>query len=326
MPTLVKYKVPKLFGNKNAKLGAKTDDTVIGLKWNDENKEAFSGFIPEVDNHYLFRREVLRPILAWHRIGNLGLFLFGETGTGKSSLVSQVAARLKIPLMASIGHQALEIQDLIGGLGVKSGTTYFREGPLTTAVRHGFWYLLDEIDLLNPGTATSLNQILDGRGILIPETGEFVKIHPFFRFIATGNTVGDGLSRNYMGTQKLNLAFLDRFLKVSLNYPTEEEEVNLLKESFPNNHIPFTQMVRLANDVRRMFNSDNFGTRSNVTMSTRSIILWVKLATEYENIIYESNNEKLEIDPLYKSLEIVCLNSADQASREAIISIFKEIF
>jgi len=153
-----------------------------------------SPFVPTVDRHYLFRNDILSDILAWHMLGgNEGLYLTGPTGSGKSTLVTQVASRLNIPVHRVTAHSRLETPELIGHYALVSGSMSFVDGPLTTAMREGHWFLLDEIDLLDPATAAGLNGIVEGAPLVIPEkNGEMVTPAPGFWFIATGNTAGSG--------------------------------------------------------------------------------------------------------------------------------------
>lgn len=324
-----RYHAEQVFGLKGKGLGDKNHDAVVGYS---ASNTPFSFYIPEKDPAYCFRRELLRDLLAWHRLKNgTGLYLTGETGTGKTSFIEQFCARIGMPLFTAIGHQAMEIQDLIGGLGVKDGGTFFQEGPLTTALRHGFWFLLNEVDLLNPGTATSLNEILDGRGLTISQNGTFIKIHPYFRFIVTGNTLGNGMSQHYIGTQRMNLAFLDRFIKVDVQYPSEDEEAEVLKKVLPDMAEDLIRkMLKMANKMRLAFQGkDKEGDTSNVTMSTRSLITWGKFSLELGSLHKEpqlQNVDATNYEPMFVAFERVVLNQADESTRASLISAYHTIF
>ena len=214
-------------------------------------------FVPAVDPAYQFRRELLSDLLAWVKVGGRdGLFLYGPTGAGKSSLVCQVAARLHIPVQRVTAHGRLEVQDLIGHHTLIDGDMVFVDGPLTTALRNGQWFLLDELDLLDPATAAGLNGIAEGAPLVIPENGgEIVEAHPDFRFLATGNTAGAGDGTGlYQGTLRQNLAFMDRFWVLEVGYPTEEQERAILAAAVPDlPEIIRQRMVSVANQVRKLF-------------------------------------------------------------------------
>lgn len=329
-PSLARYDVVQTFGPVAKDLG---DDkkSVVGYT---PDPHSHSHRIPSPNRSYVFRRNLLADVLLWHRMNTgEGLYLSGPTGAGKSSVIKEICARIRMPLLTAIGHNMMEAPELIGGLGVKDGATFFREGPLTIALRNGFWFLLDEVDLLNPGTATALNLVLDGNGLTIAETGEFIPAHREFRIIVTGNTLGDGMTEHYIGTQKMNLAFLDRFFKVKVDYPTKDEEMQLLAQF--SNLAPAVQslMVDFATRVRASFVNGE----SNVTLSTRTLVKWAGyatavtplLSTQAISIGTEENatvSSELAYNPQYYSLQRVLLNQANEQTVVALTSIFSSLF
>jgi cobaltochelatase CobS len=162
------------------------------------------------------------------------LYLSGPTGCGKSSLVCQTAARLNIPVQPVTAHARLEILDLVGHLALVNGCMSFVDGPLIAAMRHGDLLLIDELDLLEPATAAALNSIVEGRPLLIPQTNELITPHPAFRVAATGNSVGAGDTTGlYQGVLRQNLAFMDRFRLVQINYPETALEEDFLVRNTP---------------------------------------------------------------------------------------------
>ena len=246
-----------------------------------EGRESSSVFVPKADT-YTFRKDDIRLLGAWMKIDNGdGLYLTGPTGSGKTSLINQFCSRLNIPLQQVTAHGRLETPELIGHQTVIGGDLVFQDGPLTTALRHGHWFLLNEADLLDPATAAGLNDVLEGQPLTIPDNGgEIVRPHPDFRFIATGNTNGggdqDGL---YMGTTQQNLAFMDRFLLMEVNYMDKETEVAVLESKVP--EIPrdiIEMMVDVANHIRNLFmGNSSDGDAIEVTMSTRTLVRWAQL-------------------------------------------------
>lgn len=290
--------------------------------------DAPSPATPPVDPNYVFRTEILRDVLAWLTIGGKeGLFLTGPTGCGKSSVIVQVAARLNIPTYRVTAHARMEFPELVGQFVLVKGDTVFSYGPLAKAMKHGGIFLLDEIDMLDPAAAVGLNGIVEGAPLTIPENGgEIVYPHPEFRFVATGNTKGSGdISGNYSGTLKQNLAFLDRFWVVAVNYPPEEVEMDILRRTrlVPEDTIP--KFVRCASEIRNMFlgtrNDDPWDeTRISITLSTRGLVRWATLTSFFAGLA--NAGEK----PLYYALDRTILFRAQPHEREAIKEIVQRVF
>jgi cobaltochelatase CobS len=279
-----------------------------------------SPFVPKLDQHYLFRKGLLSDILAWHMLGGTeGLYLTGPTGSGKSTLVLQVAARLNIPVHRVSAHSRLETPELVGHYALVSGSMSFVDGPLTTAMREGHWFLLDEIDLLDPATAAGLNGIVEGAPMVIPEKGgEMVPPAPGFCFIATGNTAGSGDQTGlYQGTLRQNLAFLDRFWMVEVGYPEMEQELNILSRAVPALPEELRKgMIHFAAEVRKLF----VGGQVEVTLSTRTLVRWAKMAEFFRPLAAQGKN------PLLHALERALSLRAEPESRSALAEIAQRIF
>ncbi len=277
-------------------------------------------FVPAIDPTYRFRKELLSDLLAWHMLGGTeGLYLTGPTGSGKSTLITQASARLNIPVQRVTAHSRLETPELVGHYALVDGSMSFVDGPLTTAMREGHWFLLDEIDLLDPATAAGLNGIVEGAPLVIPEKGgEMVVAAPGFAFIATGNTAGSGDQTGlYQGTLRQNLAFLDRFWMVEVDYPTAEQETAILAQSAPAVPEEIRKgMVSYAAEVRKLF----LGGQIEVTLSTRTLIRWAKLAEFFRPMAAQGKN------PLHHALERALSFRAEPESRSALAEIAQRIF
>ena len=145
---------------------------------------------PTINPDYLFH-DAIRELVVWFISPADPLYVFGPTGSGKTSLIRQVAAKLNYPVFDVTGHGRLEFNDLAGHLSVDNGSMGFQYGPLALAMKFGGLFLLNELDLLDPATVTGLNGVLDGAPLCIPENGgEVIPPHPMFRFVATANTNG----------------------------------------------------------------------------------------------------------------------------------------
>jgi cobaltochelatase CobS len=245
-------------------------------------------YTPSHDPFYVFP-EAMRELVVWLMAPADPLYVFGPTGSGKSSLIRQVAAKLNYPVFEITGHGRLEFADLAGHLSVDRGSMRFQHGPLALAMRYGGLFLLNEIDLLDPAVAVGLNGVLDGAPLCLPENGgEIIAPHPLFRFVATANTNGAADETGlYQGTLRQNLAFMDRFTLCEIGYPSAETERSLLDRRTP--ALPESlraTMVDYAHQVRRLFLGDPTGgslaERIEVTFSTRTLLRWADLTQRFQ--------------------------------------------
>lgn len=268
-----------------------------------ERNKIKGAYVPEIDEHYVFRKDILSDALALDRFGRcyrLGdnsttvdyssildvLYLTGPTGTGKSSVITQICARLNINLHRAAGHSRMEMPELVGHYTIMDGDTIWSDGPLTTAMRYGHVFLLDEIDLIDPSTIAGLNGVAEGAPLLLTDNGgELVRPHPDFRFIATGNTNGSGdRSGLYQGTLQQNAAFMDRTMIIKCDYPDPDLEMSILQSVNGLTDDIRKAFINIANDVRSQYvgDDDNRGTL-DITLSTRTLLRWANLTQFFAN-------------------------------------------
>jgi cobaltochelatase CobS len=233
---------------------------------------------------YEFRRDVLRDVIGFIdcSFGD-GLLIFGPTGSGKTSIVEQVAARLQMPTTSYTCGGRTRFMDWVGQYVLINGDTVWQDGPLTSAMRNGGIFIANEIDLMSPDELSQANGILEGAPLVIAQrNGEVIRPHESFRFVATANSNGSGSDGMYSGVQRQNMAFLDRFIVIYVDYLDEETEVKLLTQIAPK--IPkevITKMVQVANKVRTIFKGEQedegelADVELSVTFSTRTLIRWV---------------------------------------------------
>lgn len=281
-----------------------------------------SSFTPKRDDNYQFVKETLSDILAWMHISETmsdGLFLTGPTGAGKSSVICQVMARLNMPLQQLNAHAHMELSDLIGQHIVMDGDLIWQDGPLTTAYRLGHAFLLDEIDLLDPGVATGLNAILEGRPLVLSQNGgQIVHPHKDFRFIATGNTNGGGDSTGlWSGTTKQNTAFMDRMWVIEVGYLPAELEEKVVLASAPDLPGEIVKgMVEYANEVRDLFMGQNDSPDAlEITLSTRTLVRWAVMS------LFMKAKAAQGINPFKYSLERALANRGSPTTKQYLLEM-----
>lgn len=277
--------------------------------------------IPTCQQGYVFRNALLRDVLAYlHNSGGDGLFLTGPTGSGKTSLITQIAARLNWPVQSVTCHGRLELQALIGQFVLINGSTQYVHGPLSVAVREGHLLILNESDLMDPSELAGLNDIIEGHPLIIAENGgEVIYPHPQFRLFATGNSGGAGDTTGlYQGVLRQNLAFMDRFRVVQVDYPDTMIEQSILQAAIPS--LPaeiVSMMLRVANEIRRLFvGTDTNAGELTVTMSTRTLVRWGTLT-----VIFKGAPNVFEY-----ALTQALTARAEPEQREAIHRIAADVF
>ena len=201
-------KAYKVFGVGKARF----DFEVLVWDWDEPNPN-----VPEIDPHYIFRPEELMRVL-YALITNQRCYLFGDTGTGKTTLVEQVAARLRWMFKRVNFDSEISRFDLIGRETLTtdaSGATIskFVDGILPQMMSAPFIGCFDEIDFCRADISYVMQSSLEGNGLVITEDGgRLVNPHSHFRMFATGNTQGQGDEKGlYQGARPQSMAFLDRF-------------------------------------------------------------------------------------------------------------------
>lgn len=250
-------------------------------------------FVPAQEPSYQFRDELVRRLLLWHGgIAGRNLLVSGPTGSGKSSLIEQFANRMGIAVYRVPCHGRSEFSDFTGQLVIKQdGSTEFVHGALPLAMKTGGIILFDEMNFLPPSVSGALNTVLDGGPLLLPETGEVIEPHANFRVAATGNAVdqGDDVAL-YRGTQRMNLAMLQRFLMAKVGYLSAMEEAVVLNKVAPRLPPELIQsLVKTADDVRAAFMKGDIETvLSTRTMVKMSRILEARLPLVLKNTMEET--------------------------------------
>ncbi len=239
-----------------------------------------SEFTPEVDDAYQFNKDVTLAILAGFGF-NRRVMVQGLHGTGKSTHIEQIAAKLNWPTMRLNLDGQISRLDLVGKdtivLKDNKQVTEFQEGVIPWSLQRPVALIFDEYDAGRPDIMFVIQRILERDGsFTMLDQNKVIKPNKFFRMFATSNTIGQGnLNGLYQGAQLLNHAQLDRWdILTSLNYLPLEEEVKIIASRVPEfeNVKLLNSMVTLAQLTRNGFAVGDLST----LMSPRTVISWAE--------------------------------------------------
>jgi len=239
--------------------------------------------VPDTDSAYRFNPEVTLALLAGFK-HNRRVLVQGLHGTGKSTHVEQVAARLNWPCVRVNLDGHISRLDLIGrdAVVLREGVqvTEFQEGIVPWALQRPVALIFDEYDAGRPDVMFVIQRILERDGQLtLLDQNRVLRPHPAFRLFATANTVGQGnLNGLYHGAQRLNHAQIDRWnIVATLNFLPRDEEVSIVQARVPALAGPeqralLERMVAVAELTRRGFEAGDLST----LMSPRTVISWAE--------------------------------------------------
>lgn len=256
-----------------------TSDFGLTVDWMPDALEGDSPHVPSLDPAFRFDAETTTAILAGFAY-NHRVLIQGLHGSGKSSHVEQVAARLNWPLMRVNLDSHVSRLDLIGkdAIVLQDGQqiTAFQEGILPWAMQQPMALLLDEYDAGRPDVLFVIQRLLEAEGRLtLSDQNRVIEPHPQFRLFATCNTLGLGDETGlYAGTQVLNQAQLDRWTSVCrLDFMDEDSEVRLLIDKVPSvDEGQARLMVRFASMTRGSFRAGDM----SILMSPRGLLHWAQ--------------------------------------------------
>lgn len=248
--------------------------------------------VPEIDKDYLFNREVTLAILAGFK-HNRRVMIQGFHGTGKSTHIEQVAARLNWPCVRVNLDSHVSRIDLVGkdAIVIKDGkqVTEFKEGILPYSLQSNTALVFDEYDAGRADVMFVIQRVLEVSGKLtLLDQSKVIRPHPAFRLFATTNTIGLGdTSGLYHGTQQINQGQMDRWsIVASLNYLPHDDEVEIVKSkvkelaSTETGVETISKMVRVADLTRSALINGDLST----VMSPRTVITWAENAEIFEDI------------------------------------------
>ena len=222
--------------------------------------------IPEIDECYFFDVEVLKNMLMGIAL-NIPTYLWGHSGTGKSSMFEQICARTRRPMIRVQHTGSTEEAHIVGQMAADPERgTFFSPGPLPMAMKYGWVYLADEYDFGHPQVMAVYQAVLEGKPLIIkdaPADSEWriVHPHPHFRIVATGNTNGAGDSSGlYLGTNIQNAANFERFgIVEQLKYMPAKQESLAIAAQASVAADDAEKLVRFANMVREHFDARKIG-------------------------------------------------------------------
>jgi cobaltochelatase CobS len=286
---------------------------------------AVSGFseceehVPDVDEAYHFDRVTTLAILSGFA-HNRRVMIQGYHGTGKSTHIEQVAARLNWPCVRINLDGHISRIDLIGrdAIVIQDGKqiTEFREGLLPWAIRHPTALVFDEYDAGRPDVMFVIQRILEADGKLtLLDQNQVMVPHPYFRLFSTTNTIGLGDTTGlYHGTQQINQGQMDRWNVVAtLNYLPREDEVTIVLSKAPSydskrGRETVNAMVEMADLTRAGFMCGDIST----VMSPRTIITWAENAEIFEDLAF--------------AFQLTFLNKCDEMERPVIAEYYQRCF
>jgi cobaltochelatase CobS len=275
--------------------------------------------VPELDEDYLFNKETTLAILAGFAF-NRRVMITGYHGTGKSTHIEQVAARLNWPCIRINLDSHISRIDLIGkdAIVLKDGKqiTEFKEGILPFAYQHNIALVFDEYDAGRPDVMFVIQRILESSGRLtLLDQSRVIRPHAAFRLFATANTVGLGDTTGlYHGTQQINQAQMDRWSIVSaLNYLPHAQEVGVVlskNKSYNNDKGKkvIANMVRVADLTRNAFMQGDLST----VMSPRTVITWAQNADIFSDVGF--------------AFRLTFLNKCDELERAIVAEFYQRCF
>ncbi len=240
-----------------------------------------SEFVPQIDANYIFDPKTTVAILAGFAF-NSRVLIQGMHGTGKSTHIEQVAARLNWPCVRINFDSQITRLDLVGKdvIKLKDGKqiTEFKEGIIPFAVRRNIALVLDEYDAIKTDVSFVIHRLLENEGkFALLEENQVITPNQHFRLFATSNTLGAGDDLGiYHGTNLINQAQMDRWnIAIALNYLKEKQELEILQKKLPFLNSKLHQdtaklMVRLANLTREAFKNGDIST----LISLRTLISW----------------------------------------------------
>ncbi len=275
--------------------------------------------VPMVDEAYVFDRDTTLGILAGFAY-NRRVMIQGYHGTGKSTHIEQVAARLNWPCVRVNLDSHISRIDLIGkdAIKIRDGVqvTEFHEGILPWALKNPVAIVFDEYDAGRPDVMFVIQRVLEADGKLtLLDQNEVIHPHPYFRLFSTANTVGLGDTTGlYHGTQQINQGQMDRWsMVVTLNYLEHDAEAKIVLAKNPiydtaEGKTMISRMVTVADLTRSAFMNGDLST----VMSPRTVIAWAENTRIFKDVGF--------------AFRLTFLNKCDELERQTVAEFYQRCF
>jgi cobaltochelatase CobS len=276
--------------------------------------------VPDLDPDYIFDRETTLAILAGFA-RNRRVMITGYHGTGKSTHIEQVAARLNWPCVRVNLDSHISRIDLVGkdAIVLQDGKqiTEFRDGILPWALQSNVALCFDEYDAGRPDVMFVIQRVLEVSGRLtLLDQNRVIRPHPAFRLFSTANTVGLGdTSGLYHGTQQINQGQMDRWsIVATLNYLPHDREVEIVQakvksfQTTKQGKETIGKMVRVADLTRNAFMAGDLST----VMSPRTVITWAENSEIFGDIGF--------------AFRLTFLNKCDELERALVAEFYQRCF
>jgi len=276
-------------------------------------------FVPEIDKNYKFDRDTTLAILSGFAF-NKRVLVNGYHGTGKSTHIEQVAARLNWPCIRVNLDSHISRIDLIGkdAIVLKDGkqVTEFKEGILPWSIQNSIALVFDEYDAGRPDVMFVIQRVLEADGsFTLLDKNKVIKQNKYFRLFATSNTIGLGDTTGlYHGTQQINQAAMDRWnIVTSLNYLSLDKEMEIIlakNKSFnnPNGKEDISNMIKVASLTRKGFIAGDIST----VMSPRTVLHWAENTEIFKDTGY--------------AFRVTFLNKCDEIEKNIIAEYYQRCF
>jgi cobaltochelatase CobS len=313
--------------DSTGKMALDAPDTTVSVREvfgidSDMRVPAFSTsneYVPDLDKAYVFDRETTLAILAGFAF-NRRVMVQGYHGTGKSTHIEQVAARLNWACIRVNLDSHISRIDLVGkdAIVLRDGkqVTEFREGILPWSLQRPCALVFDEYDAGRPDVMFVIQRVLevDGKLTLLDQS-RVIRPHPYFRLFSTTNTIGLGdTSGLYHGTQQINQGQMDRWnIVTTLNYLPHDMETSIVMSKSPSYQSAdgrkiLSDMVRVADMTRSAFMNGDLST----VMSPRTVLTWAENARIFNDVGF--------------AFRLTFLNKCDELERASVAEFYQRCF